>query len=202
MTGPTKLRLVITGDSFVEGVGGSNGGWAQMLSRRLTDISVEIFGIGGHTTRELKQRSADEIGDDAALVIIGIGINDSRIRPSLGQNEVPLEDFGANVNEIVSNAVRSGAACIVVGLTTVDELQTTPFKEDKIYKNNSMSEFDAVLRTTALNAGASYVGLPSLAAIPDALADGLHPSNTGHRMILESVEPEVRRLLSEMASAK
>ena len=50
------MRVVITGDSFVEGVGSSNGGWAQMLADRMREVEVSIFGIGGHTTQDLMKR--------------------------------------------------------------------------------------------------------------------------------------------------
>ena len=193
------MRVVITGDSFVEGVGSSNGGWAQMLADRMREVEVSIFGIGGHTTQDLMKRIAGEIDYETAVVIIGIGVNDSRLRPSLEQNEVPVDQFGDNITNIIRVVEEYGASCMVVGLATVDEARTQPFKEDKIYQNKNIAIYNEVLRRKSYELSVSYVTAPSLADVQGALADGLHPSDVGHRMILEVVEPVLQELLASRA---
>ena len=119
-TGVRFVNIVITGDSFVEGVGGSSGGWAQMLADRTKELAVSIFGIGGQTSQDLMKRIAGEIGSETAVVIISIGVNDSRIRPSLRRNEVPIDQFEDNVEKAICAVLEHGASCLVVGLKTVD----------------------------------------------------------------------------------
>ena len=194
------MNIVITGDSFVEGVGVSSGGWAQMLADRTKELAVSIFGIGGQTSQDLMKRIAGEIGSETAVVIISIGVNDSRIRPSLRRNEVPIDQFEDNVEKAICAVLEHGASCLVVGLTTVDEARTSPFKEDKIYQNKSIAAYDEVLRLKSHELNVGYVTVPSIADEQGALADGLHPSDVGHNRILSVVEPALHQLLSNESS--
>lgn len=181
-------RVLITGDSFVEGVGGSDGGWAQRLARTSSDMTVEIRGYGGHTSDDLLQRVADELAYKPTLVIVGIGINDARWRPSLAGHDVPLARFASNIAAIASAVTTIGAESVFVGLTSVDETLTTPYKPDKFHRNSDSARYDATLKSLAGAHAAGYVCGPDLAAVPDALCDGLHPSDIGHGLILRAVK--------------
>ena len=188
----SNSRVLITGDSFIEGVGGSEGGWAQRLAREHGDVAIDIRGFGGHTSDDLVQRLAAELDAGPSLVIIGIGINDARWRPSIDSHDVPLTRFSRNIEMVAAAVAGIGARCFFVGLTSVDETLTSPYKPDKFHRNRDGARYDARLRTSASKTGASYVDGPDLAAVSDALSDGLHPSDIGHRLILDAVKTALR----------
>ena len=185
-------RVLITGDSFIEGVGGSNGGWAQRLVRSTAEITIDVRGIGGHTSDDLVRRVDDELAGKPTLVIVGIGINDARWRPSLAGHDVPISRFARNISAIAAAVTTAGAESVFIGLTSVDEALTTPYKPDKFHHNVHSARYDATLRSVVGDHGARYVSGPDLAAVPDALADGLHPSDIGHDLILSAIEAELK----------
>ena len=188
MAAKTGSRILITGDSFVEGVGGSNGGWAQLMARSLPDIAFDIHGIGGQTSDDLLTRLARELEWQPTLVIVGIGTNDARWRPSLKDHDVPLRRFQKNIERIANTVSATGARLAFVGLTSVDEHRTSPFKPDKFHRNSDIARYDAALHSIAVKRRAVYINGPDLAAVPRALADGLHPSDIGHGLILQAVK--------------
>ncbi len=184
------MPILITGDSLVEGVGGSDGGWAQSLAAKLHgQQQVSLHGIGGQTSDNLLVRIEPELSraNSPHTVVIAIGTNDSRLRPSLGRNEVPLARFAENVVRLIGLAGAKGARVHFVGLAGVDERLTSPFKPDKIYSNAEMARYDAALRQVAIDNGAMHIPLPGLTRIAGAFADGLHPSDHGHRLIFDAV---------------
>jgi hypothetical protein len=73
-----------------------------------------------------------------------------------------------------------------MGLTRVEESLTAPYKEDKYYLNRLIEEYDISLKTIAARNDAIYVSIPVLHDSPRFLADGLHPTDEGHRVILRS----------------
>ena len=189
-----SYRWHITGDSFIEGVGAdAAGGWAHQLSEHFRARGMldecTIAGIGGHTSRDLVARLPGEMAQETDVLLVGIGTNDSRYRPSISSNEVPPDAFVENLRQIVDIAEQKWAHTkLFVGLTRVDENMTTPFKPDKIYANAHLAEYDALIRAFAAdNQDTYYLEVPRLADTPGALVDGLHPSPLGHRMLCESV---------------
>lgn len=182
------MALLITGDSFVEGVGGSNGGWAQALAAHLpAGTCITIHGIGGQTSDDLLARIDAELTAQPDQVIIAIGANDSRWRPSINAHEVPLERFRANIATLAARVREAGGQVSFVGLASVAEHLTTPFKPDKHYRNEDLRRYDAALRDVAAANHAGYIAAPMLGEIESALADGLHPSDHGHDLILQRV---------------
>ncbi len=180
-------RIVITGDSFVEGVGASTGGWAQRLARDLAPRPVTVHGIGGDTSDDLITRIDSELDPAPEFVFVGIGINDARWRALAGRHEVSIEDYLANVERLIDTVVALGSQLWFVGLTSVDEALTDPFKDDKHYRNRSIATYDVRLRGIARRRQVGYIAGPNLAAIDGGLADGLHPSDVGHNLLLRAV---------------
>ena len=191
MATPQTDRIVITGDSFVEGVGSSAGGWAQRLAHELATHSVAVHGIGGNTSGDLVARIERELEPNPSVVITGIGINDARWRPSAGSHEVPIEQFAANAEAVIDVVVRRGAALWFVGLTSVDEALTDPFKDDKHYHNATIARYDVRLREIAVRRNVGFIEGPDLASVDGGLADGLHPSDVGHTTVLHAVRSAI-----------
>ena len=86
-----KTVILVTGDSLVEGIGDTaGGGWAFRLKRAFgKNYKLYIRGCGGHNVLDLQMRFEDELKKFCPnIVLIQIGLNDSRIRDSLGGERV------------------------------------------------------------------------------------------------------------------
>ena len=92
-------HILIIGNSFVEGVGadGKNG-WAQILSTQYKS-NMTISGVGGDTIKKILARFPKILDKKHQLVILEVGINDSRYRPSLKSREVELTEFLRGLNK-------------------------------------------------------------------------------------------------------
>jgi lysophospholipase L1-like esterase len=179
-------RLLIAGDSLVAGVGSSVGGWAQSLGAQTPNAT--IIGLPGGTSTDLCVRLGSATGEvgSRSTVIFNVGLNDSRLRPSLARTEVPLDVFRGNVQRLVD--LFPGAERVsFVGLHRVMESLACPYKQDRYYLNALVTVYDYALREAADAAGASYIDVPGLDGSPELLVDGLHPSDRGYACVLYRV---------------
>ena len=191
-------RILIIGDSFVEGVGGDESiGWAQVLENEFSNFAITISGEGGDNVDKLHNRWPSQSYD---VVIIQIGTNDSRFRPSLGNHEVKLDKFENRLEALVSNCRSTNKAqkVILVGLFFVDERLTVPYKADKIYNNAGLHKFDKGIRRVAEKTNSEFVALNPLPTDFSYLSDGLHPSNSGHAFIAERVKDSINSIANSL----
>lgn len=178
-------RILIVGDSFVEGVGDQEkGGWASRLAQ-IDGMAVTFDGVGGRTAQDVDLLK-DCLPSGFDLAILQIGINDSRFRNSLGEAEVPLKQFKELIDRIAATLKTRAHRVAVMGLTRVDESLTDPYKPDKSYRNRMIDTYDACLREGASNGIYDYIPVPSLIDGKNLLSDGLHPSPNGHQLLLEA----------------
>ncbi len=182
-------RVLAFGDSFVEGVAATaDHGWAQQLGAT-TSSDWTISGVGGDTTAKLLARAPDLPPQAYHTVLIEVGLNDSRYRPSLGGNEVSLQQFRDNLALLIAHFRPSAGRIGFLGITHVDERFTRPYKDDKYHTNEDAAIYDAALREACAANDVDYVPIPKLADTPGLLvADGLHPSDDGHRAIADAVD--------------
>ncbi|MEL6643318.1 MAG: GDSL-type esterase/lipase family protein [Pseudomonadota bacterium] len=185
-----KPRVLIIGDSFVEGVGATGKqGWAQLLrDARDDDAEFTLSGIGGDTIAKILNRQSEFFGNSYSKVVLEVGLNDSRYRPSREENEIPISNFGAGVGRFIELWRSNGSNVLLIGLTRVDETKTVPYKQDKVYRNALIDIYDKCLAEVAISHGARYLPVPKLNDTAEALDDGLHPSDIGHKRIRSAVE--------------
>jgi len=181
-------QTLVIGDSFVEGVGAPvNKGWAYLLKENLQQDSVDVSGEGGDTTEKIIRRFPHVPYE---RYIVQIGTNDSRYRPSLKTSEIPEKKFRDNLSRIIKiiNNANQEAKVIFVGLLFVDEIKTIPYKEDKVYKNTLLRQYDKYIAELCESSGFKYVSLESMLGELSFLSDGVHPSEKGHREIFKLVK--------------
>jgi lysophospholipase L1-like esterase len=187
--GNTKDLLVL-GDSFVAGEGATEmNGWAQRLAASFDEAVVS--GEGGDTTESLSGRVDRALNSDYEIILVEIGLNDSRFRRSLGRNEVAPPEFRDRLARLIEKLSTHTDRLGVLGLTRVDETKTTPYKRDKYYFNQDIEVYDTMLREIAASKRVTYVRVPTLLEAPDLLFDGLHPSDTGHARLLSAVSEQI-----------
>ncbi len=186
-----KKTYLIVGDSFVKGTGASElqNGWAYLLKERYDQSKFIISGVGGDNIEAVNSRLNDLLKEKYDIVILGVGINDSRYRPSLGGFEVSLDNFKDGLSNFAQR-VRSQNRSVkiyIVELTYVNESLTSPYKPDKYYSNENIKKFNQAIIETAKNLGVKVIKAPSLNNRPNLLSDGLHPSDLGHFELYKSI---------------
>src|SRR5882672_2742763 len=122
---PTKtsslpFRIVAIGDSVIEGKAADpHCGWVDLFSSQLyaepTLVQLINRGRGGCTVSLLRARLyQDCIAHDPDLVVVGVGVNDSRHRPSRSGPETPIGQFRYELEQILSTLKEKTSADILV----------------------------------------------------------------------------------------
>ena len=134
-----KRNIVIIGDSFVQGVGDEeNDGWTGIFRREFEKrYNIFIKGYGGNNIYDVLARiEKDLLPFHPSIVILQVGINDSRLRKSLGfSNEIKEGKFRKGLEEFVNRikqSLKMAPNFIFIGTTPVVDKLTTPYKKDKI----------------------------------------------------------------------
>ena len=192
-----KTEYLIIGDSFIAGGGAhNNSGWAQMFKNNHPALNVEIAGVGGDNILKVNERLSALPKSAFDVVILGVGINDSRYRPSKDGYEVSLEDFQKGLDSFAKffRQKNPDVSLFFVGLTRVDETKASPYKPDKYYLNKNIELFNSKIEETAHSIGVTYIQVPMLYENSGNLADGLHPSDQGHKTLYRVISSKISEL--------
>jgi len=191
------------GDSITLGRGESpNIGWAGRLKK---DIETQGFhnclfnlGIPGDTTTTLLKRIETEIksrirynySGDKYIIMIAIGINDSRGLGSLSTLETKPELFKKNISRLITISKKYTKKVVIVGLTPVNEDFTNPF-ENTYFSNDLIREYDEILRKSAQKNKNHYINLFNTISrlnYKKLLVDGIHPNKKGYEEIYKIIK--------------
>ncbi len=189
-------RIVVIGDSVVFGrVDPSNGGWVGRVRREWTERdpganAVFNLGIGGETSRGLRGRLVSECRPrNPDLIVIGVGVNDSREAADRTKREVDIGEFEDNVSWLIT-AARDLATVVWMGMVPVDDKRTSPI--GSLYYSSSVQEdYHRVTVEQCQSHGVEMVDVwGAWSRLPPddgqrMLWDGLHPDAKGHAMIAD-----------------
>jgi len=194
--------IIIFGDSIACGRNAKqNKGWAAKLSEKFAPLGghniLYNLAICGDTSSnlvkriklELELRSKHFWPTDYHIVIIAIGINDSRINIKNDKPETTQKQFLTNVNSCVSYAKKYGDKIIIIGITPVDDKKTNPYEKYN-YTNSKIKEYNAILKKVATKHKVLFIDIhPNLMkdGYIKQLKDGLHPDSIGHELILKNI---------------
>ena len=135
-----KNIIVALGYSLIKGNPiPDTGGWVQRVFDKLGErenfILINKGGGGDNTLNLLERIDLDCLSHKPSGVILGVGVNDSRIRDSKNMaNEVSIEQYKANLEKIISILRNESISlCLFAPLPVVDSL-SDPFKPDKRYQ--------------------------------------------------------------------
>ena len=204
------MRHILFGDSIGFGTGDfEQAGWAGRLrhaldqSRKTKDHTLINLSIPGDTTRGLLARflpetkvrlRPDETRDDYTL-ILAMGTNDARIDQANTVRNVPIEEYMQNMYTILDQAEPYFCRTLIIGLPTVDEQRTAPFKLENYYYNSNLALYNSALAGVAAARGLDFVDLHTTWQHLDTSGlfyDGLHPNTEGHARIFEQIWPYIR----------
>jgi lysophospholipase L1-like esterase len=199
--------IITFGDSITFGCGESPcRGWSNRLKEHFEQLADYNFlfnqGIPGATTTSLLRHLEAEANariryiypDDKHLIIIAIGINDSREVGAPKRMETAADVFRDNMQKIIAIARRFTEHIVIVGLTPVDESLTNDY-EETYFTNERIREYEAILQATAKEHQLLFIDMfnhMSGLEYEKMLEDGLHPNSDGYdemyKIIKDSLE--------------
>lgn len=187
--------ICIFGDSTAWGAWDmEKGGWVNRLwlfTGEKNDGECEIYNlsISGGTTQTILDRFESEAKiRKADAIIFQSGGNDSYLKGKNGPNQIPLDQFRKNLEEIIRKAKNITSNIIFIGFKNVDEAKTMPVSwEDIYYLNSEIKKYDEVMRDVCKENNISYLDIFGLLSNED-FVDGLHPNSLGHQKIFEKAK--------------
>jgi lysophospholipase L1-like esterase len=206
------MRVLVFGASSAQGYWDSQGGWADRLKHyydglQMQDLSsdqpkVMNLGVSGDSTVEILKRIGPEckvrINDKGLAVIIQVGSNNAA--EIGGHLRSSPEKYQADLESIVKKAEDFIYKILVVGFPAVKESKTNPIAwADIYYRNENIAAFEEAAAQVCDRLDVPFVPLHDhfLNSKDELNAhDGLHPNDAGHKLIFESVRPELDKLLS------
>lgn len=187
--------ICIFGDSTAWGAWDmEKGGWANRLwlyAGEKTNGECEIYNlsISGGTTETILERFESEAKiREADALIFQSGGNDSYLKGKNGSNQIPLDQFRKNLQEIIRKAKNITPNIIFIGFKNVDETKTMPVSwKDIYYVNVEIKKYDEAMKDVCKENNIPYLDIFGLLKNED-FEDGLHPNTLGHKKIFEKVK--------------
>jgi len=190
-------RICIFGDSIAFGRADTElMGWVARLqldfsrNPKTTDYRIFNLGVDGDTTADLIVRMQIETSSrEPEIIIIAIGINDSRYIEKEGHMETPIDQFKTNLKKILKIAKSATNSIAFVGLTPIDENETMPipWKTDLFYTAENMKIYNSVLEKFCTDNKVDFISMENIVLINE-LTDGLHPNSEGHKKMAERIK--------------
>ncbi len=186
---------VVIGDSISFGQFDSEaGGWVTRLRLKLEaaghGANVYNLGINGDTSDGVLARLDEVWRRDPTLLLVAIGINDSRLGPPAGEAFVPIERYAANLEAVAAAAKERGVPVVFVGVLPICEHDMVRLPGASQYFDRLGRSYDQVARQTAERNDCGFIDVASEARRVDwraLLSDGLHPDSEGHELVADAV---------------
>lgn len=203
------------GDSITRGENDDlHGGWVDRLKRLFIaeylkqgngEVCVFNLGIGGETTRSLKERFLPELearfdAGERSVVLLAYGANDAA--QAGGAFLVPPEAYLRNLTACVRAAKKKNAAVLLLNVSPVAAAaEGRPSPSGKVRRRAFIERYNAELKTMA---GKEKVGLIDVYGAflregvdPLFAPDGVHPNTAGHGLIYGLALAALRSALRE-----
>lgn len=199
------LVYVALGDSTAAGLGADQGGgYPDRIARRLgaagTPVRLVNLGVPGATAEDLRKGQLPRaLGEGAALVTIGIGLNDLVKGRNLGE-------FARDLEIVADLIAKTKAAVIVSELPDVSRAPLGLGSPASVARR--IAAYNATIHRVAERHGFQVAELEAVtrrafAVQPELLAkDGFHPSARGYELWADALLPAVERALAPRMQAR
>jgi lysophospholipase L1-like esterase len=214
-------NIVIIGASITHGVGGTQGGWSDMVKRTIHQklyapngpgeiCEVYELGIPGQSAKDILERFEAEVrprlgqrDSDSNCIVLSVGTNDAKAVDRPDNYVATLEEYAEHIRAILTLAKKYAITVLGLGLTPVNESKTNP-KHNPLtgsksyFDNNRLRQFELTFQEECQREGAEFV--PLYASSPQGwgkefiIADGIHPNQAGHEWIFEQIWPKLAPL--------
>lgn len=205
-----EIRIVTLGDSITQGVREGverRETFSALLEAELraagTAAEVINAGVGGETSGQGLRRLPQVIRCRPDIVVCMFGTNDSYIYSGKTEPAVPLQDYRANLREIVR---QSNDAGIRVVLMTPPRWMANALPDGRgLNPNVALRPYVDTCREVAYELQVPLIDhyehwskvAEAANSSPNWTTDGCHPNPTGHREMLHLMKPALKRLASE-----
>ena len=186
------MGIGVWGASITYGECDSEGlGWVGRLRRSLVGrANVYNFGVCGDTSADVLKRFAVEADSiDPDIIMLSIGMNDSKFVKGETASNVSLIDFEENVKNIIRAAKTYTDQMYIVGLTRVANGLVTP--RGSQFKSEIIEKYDVVLKKVADGEGIPFISVFNVIDPEHDLAEGLHPNAKGYEKLFNAVSSKV-----------
>lgn len=189
------MNIVCFGDSATAGHGyGDDLRWTGLLAASLPGHTVHNRGAGGNTSAMALDRI---VGDILPLlpgiVIVEFGLNDCALYPGRRRPRVSLEEFRANLGEILDLCTAAAGRCLLIANHAVN--QPIARQGSGRTRQENAGPYNATIRALA-----SERGLPLC-----DIAGGIAARGIDHRTLLLDddvhLNPEGNRHYAELVGA-
>lgn len=201
--------ILIFGDSITAGrCAEKNKIWVSRLvqffdKKDKDSIIVYNLGVAGESSKELlkrfdiesRARTIRKSPDDTFLIIIAIGINDSKGINSPDNFNTPKQIFYKNIQKLIKIAKNYTDKLIFVGPTPVDENKTILF-DDVYFLNKNIKKYNKDIKIICKNKKVTFVDILKDWSNKNyrnfLTADGVHSNELGHKKIFEKIIPLIK----------
>jgi len=210
------MRVLVFGESSVQGFWDSQGGWVARLQRyyderQVKDLSKELprvmnLGISGANTQAMLDRFDNETkarqNPKGVSFVISTGGNSSMKE---GDSYVSTpEIYEGQIKVLIDKAKQYSDKIMFVGLCPFDDSKTNPVPWGEYYFTNERRKmFDDITAKACKQEDVPFVQVFEKFGNKlheDILAhDAMHPNDKGHQLIFELVRSELDRLLEAKA---
>lgn len=210
-------QIFVFGASTAYGVAGTQGGWADIIKRKLHErmygkgqgekIEFYNFGKSGAVIEFVRTNfptllAMYQRGDDR-IAIVGMGGNNAKAENEPDNFVSTPEEYRAELSELLAAFRQSFKTVMFVGNAWVDESKTmpkhNPLTGGKSYFSNSRYEtFKSIQREVCAELDVTFI--PIEVSIEEwqskyLYRDGLHPNDAGYEFIAERVWSVLEPLL-------
>lgn len=185
------MTIGVWGDSITFGSCDSEAlGWVGRMRKTvsLADYDhVYNFGICGQTSVDLLTRFTVEAqAIRPSHIVFAIGINDSKYPGESNVNNVPLQDYQRNLEELISQAKKFTEKIILISATKVDDTwRSVPTNR---FCNEVIEQYNRVMYEIAGQHKLNFINVFDVLDTTSDLADGLHPNTQGYQKLFEYIK--------------
>ncbi len=211
-------QIFIFGSSSAYGVGGENGGWADILKNKLHGLMFSKGGVGekyelynfakpgepiSFVSNNFKNQLEKYRRSGKTIILVSIGGNNSRAKDTPDNFISTVDEYRKEMTELLTELKDNVNEVMFIGGGCVDESKTYPKPNpltggQDYFSNKRGSEFKKVLIEICSQIGVRFVspGTDDEEWVEKYLfEDGLHPNQSGHELIAEKIWLELRPLL-------
>lgn len=211
-------QIFIVGSSSTYGVGGENGGWADLLKQKLhkkmygkggigEKYEIYNFGKSGATIDFVMKTFPQQLEQygrgKKTITIVSVGGNNAKAEDEPKNYVSTLKEYTDSMSDLLNLLASQSTHVIAVGGGYYDESKTNPkinpFTGGKsFFTNVRRQEFQAQLKKLCIERKITFIetGISESEWKEKYIYDdGLHPGALGHELISEKVMKELEKIL-------
>lgn len=195
--------IMCLGDSITFGRGENPTiGWTGRLKKHFeTEDFKEVYNLGipGDTSIGLKDRIDVELRnrvkykreEDKFIIIISIGINDTKGTNTSENVQVSKKEYSENLNYIIHTAKKYSENIVLLSQTPLDENLTMPIEKVKYYSNKKVQEYNEIIKKLSEEENCLFCDVGNdlkLKNYIELLYDGIHPNSKGYNEMFKFIK--------------